>query len=195
MFNIFYTWCFLEKYSESTCKISALTTNLQHKISVSSVGGWGASGASRPPKFSLTPHWFSQKKSKIHCWPAFGFTTNRLPSVSYNKHAWFIQNDDLEPIYGCQLFFLSEKDHEDHEDHKNTMSGWCYTQGWMHKHNQWPCSCSRPYSVFRNRSSRPGQTHDTNSHVTNSQEHEHEQDTRGKPFRTKKYPSADWNSD
>ena len=36
------------------------------------------SGASRPPKFSLTPHWFSQKYIKNTLLTPSGFTANRL---------------------------------------------------------------------------------------------------------------------
>ena len=53
------------------------------------VGGFNpASGASQPPKFSLTPRENSQKWSKIHCRPPSGFTTNRVlvQRISFLRH-------------------------------------------------------------------------------------------------------------
>ena len=69
-------------------------------------GGKTSSGASQAPKLTLTPHGFSQKQSKIHCWPPSGFTTNRLLKQSLVIKRWVSTglyfNREIEPS-DCKL--------------------------------------------------------------------------------------------
>ena len=58
------------------------------------LGGLTPSGASQPPKFSLTPTGLVKNTSKIHCWPLSGFTTNRV--LSRGRKTW----GEVEEGYG-----------------------------------------------------------------------------------------------